>query len=102
MPALISRPNVSSFLDMTYGGWIRARKEVAGTMNMPYVRIDTSNHLLIEAADTFLKSEDAKDAAIIFETKTQLVQSIYYIIGNSFLRIVGASMDEEQSPLIRL
>ena len=56
--------------------------------------MEAANHLFVRAADDYLKSIDAIDAAIIFPSKKFLDQSLYYIIGNSFLRIIGAQMED--------
>ena len=79
----------SAVVDMAWGGWIKGRK-TANELGIPYIRVESANHLFVQAADDFLRSQDSVDAALIFETQEQLDQSLYYIIGNSFLRIIGA------------
>ncbi len=66
-------------------------------MGMPYIRVEAANHPFVRAADDFLKSRQAVDAALIFGNKVQLDQSLYYIIGNSFLRIIGAQMQDPEA-----
>ena len=79
----------SAVVDMAWGGWIKGRK-TANELGLPYLRVEAANHLFVQAADDFLRSQDSVDAALIFETQDKLDQSLYYIIGNSFLRIIGA------------
>ncbi len=38
--------------------------------------------------DSFLYARDAIDAALLFETETELDQSLYHIIGNYHLRVL--------------
>jgi hypothetical protein len=66
-------------------------------MGIPYIRVEAANHPFVRAADGYLKSRDAVDAALIFGDKVRLDQSLYYIIGNSFLRIIGAQMEDTEA-----
>ena len=63
-------------------------------MGIPYVRVEAANHLFVKAADDYLKFRNSVDAALIFPEKLGLDQSLYYIIGNSPLRIIGAQMTD--------
>ncbi len=105
----------SAVVDMAWGGWIKGRK-TAAALGLPYIRVESANHLFVQAADDFLRSQNATDAALIFEDQvslraleksdeqltfllilhlqTKLDQSLYYIIGNSFLRIIGAHQED--------
>ena len=56
----------SAVVDMAWGGWIKGRK-TAAALGLPYVRVEAANHLFVQAADDFLKSQNATDAALIFE-----------------------------------
>lgn len=85
---------ISAVVDTTWGGWIKGRKK-ALEMGLPYVRLQAANlHPFVQAADDFLKSMNAIDAALIFQDKTDLDQGLSYIIGNSFLRIVATQMQD--------
>ena len=83
----------SAVVDMAWGGWIKGRK-TANELGLPYIRLESANHLFVQAADDFLRSQKAVDAALIFEDQMKLDQSLYYIIGNSFLRIIGAQLED--------
>ena len=69
-------------------------RKTAAQIGIPYIRVETANHLFVRAADDYLKFQNAIDAAIIFPNKKKLDQSLYYIIGNSYLRIIGAQMGD--------
>ena len=69
-------------------------RKTAAQIGIPYIRVETANHLFVRAADDYLKFRNAIDAAIIFPNKKKLDQSLYYIIGNSYLRIIGAQMGD--------
>lgn len=90
---LLASGKYSAVIDMAWGGWIKGRK-TANSLGLPYLRIEAANHLFVQAADDFLKSQKAVDAALIFEDQNKLDQSLYYIIGNSFLRIIGAQLND--------
>ena len=66
-------------------------------MGMPYIRVESANHPFVRAADDYMSSMQSVDAALIFPSKTQLDQSLYYIIGNSHLRIIGAQMEDPEA-----
>ena len=91
----------SAVVDMAWGGWIKGRK-TAAKLGLPYVRLEAANHLFVQAADNFMKAQNAVDAALIFEDQIKLDQSLYYIIGNSFLRIIGARQDDPDDAFKRL
>ena len=56
----------SAVVDLAWGGWIKGRK-TASALGLPYVRAESANHLFVQAADDFLRSQNATDAALIFE-----------------------------------
>ena len=41
-----------------------------------------------------MSQRDAIDAALVFETETELDQSLYFIVGNYELRILVLSLDD--------
>ncbi len=45
--------------------------------------------------DSFLHARNAIDAALLFETESELDQSLYHIIGNYHLRVLVLSRAEE-------
>ena len=63
-------------------------------IGLPYLRVEVSNAPFVEAADNFLSQRDAIDAALVFETETELDQSLYFIVGNYELRILVLSLDD--------
>lgn len=91
----------SAVVDLSWGGWIRGRK-TANSLGLPYIRLQAANHQFVQAADDFMQAQKSVDAALIFEDKSKLDQSLYYIIGNSFLRIIGARMDDPEDSFKRL
>ena len=76
----------SAILDLTWGGWddFKMQAEKSG---MPYVRLEGANHQFVKAADDYLHDREAIDAALIFKTEQELDQSLYYLIGNSYIRV---------------
>ena len=72
-----------------------------------YLRVDSSSHQFIRAADEYLRDRwshhaamlprGAVDAALIFGSEAELDESLYWIIGNSYLRIVVISPDAKQT-----
>ncbi len=51
-------------------------------------------HFLLKAADDYLTDRDAMDAALIFETESDLEQGLYTLIGNSIVRILVVHLGE--------
>ena len=41
-----------------------------------------------------MRDRGAIDAALIFKTEAELDQSLYYLIGNSYVRVIVVSLDE--------
>ncbi len=60
----------STVVDMAWGGWIKGRK-TAAELGLPYIRVEAANHLFVQAADDFLRSQNATDAALIFEDQVR-------------------------------
>ncbi len=72
---------------------IQKTREIAQVSNAPFV----------QAADDFLYQREALDSALIFQTETELDQSLYYIIGNYEMRVLVISLDEtDRDPYQRL
>ena len=97
MCSLLSRSGtVSMVVDLTWGGWIKGRKE-AEKMGLPFVRLQAAQmHPFVQAGDDFLRALNEIDAALVFENKIALDQGLYYIIDNSFLRIIALQMQNPQ------
>ena len=76
----------SAILDLTWGGWdeIKMQAEKSG---MPYVRLEGANHQFVKAADDYLHDREAIDAALIVKTKQEWDQTLYYLNGNSYIRV---------------
>ena len=49
----------------------------------------------LKAADDYLRNREALDAALIFETEDELDQSLYYLIGNSYIRVIVINQAEQ-------
>ena len=47
---------------------------------------------LFKAADQYLHDREAIDAALIFKTESELDQSLYWLIGNSYIRFVYSTV----------
>ena len=84
---------LSMILDMTWGGWDKVAKITQGS-GIPYLRLDTTNHHFVKAADDYLSDNKAIDAALIFKTEAELDQTLYYLIGNSHIRIMVVFLDD--------
>ena len=63
----------SAIVDMAWGGWIKGRR-TAAQLGLPYLRVESANHLFVQAADDFLRSQEAVDAALIFETQVRFIR----------------------------
>lgn len=77
----------SAVVDLSWGGWAAGRR-AAGEAGAPYVHVEASNKPFVMGMDDFLYARDAIDAALLFETETELDQSLYHIIGNYHLRVL--------------
>ncbi len=74
-------------VDLTWGGWMELA-EMAEVAGFPYLRLDAANHQFVQAADDYLRDRGAIDAALVFSDEPQLDQSLYFLIGNSYIRVV--------------
>ncbi len=74
-------------VDLTWGGWMELA-EMAEAAGFPYLRLDAANHQFVQAADDYLRDRGAIDAALVFSDEPQLDQSLYFLIGNSYIRVV--------------
>ena len=89
-------------VDFSWNGWESAQ-QISKDIGVPYIRVEVSNAPFVEAADNFLTKRDAIDAALVFETESELDQSLYFIIGNYELRILVLSLDDKsRDPFDRL
>ena len=61
------------------------------------MRIETAKHLFVQAMDDFLVSRDGVDAALIYENEPEIDESLYWIIGNSYIRIMVMSLAESNT-----
>ena len=57
-------------------------------------RIDTTNHHFVKAADDYLGDNEAVDAALILKSEAELDQTLYFLIGNSYVRVMVIYMEE--------
>ncbi|CAD1477130.1 unnamed protein product [Heterotrigona itama] len=78
---------ISIILDMTWTGWDRLRN-LADQNGIIYKRGDSNTNSYIQAMDDLLMLKNATDVGLIFEDERELNQSLYYLIGNSIIRLV--------------
>ncbi|KAM0731734.1 Ionotropic receptor 25a [Formica fusca] len=78
---------ISIILDMTWTGWDKLRI-VADERGIIYKRGDCSINPYVQAIDDLLIMKNATDVGLIFEDERELNQSLYYLIGNSIIRLV--------------
>ncbi|XP_076224221.1 ionotropic receptor 8a isoform X2 [Nomia melanderi] len=78
---------VSIILDMTWTGWEKVRT-VADENGIIYKRGDCKINSYVQAIDDLLMLKNATDVGLIFEDERELNQSLYYLIGNSIIRLV--------------
>ncbi|KAK9303879.1 hypothetical protein QLX08_004603 [Tetragonisca angustula] len=78
---------ISIILDMTWTGWDRLRN-LADQKGIIYKRGDSNTNSYIQAIDDLLMLKNATDVGLIFEDERELNQSLYYLIGNSIIRLV--------------
>ena len=112
---LLRQQQFSLILDLSWGGWEAARR-VAELSGVPYLRLQTAKHALVEAVEDFLSSRHAVDAALIFETEAEVTrpcvvhyctvrycslpqvdEALYWMIGRSQLRIMVLQLDAEDT-----
>ncbi|KOX78574.1 Glutamate receptor, ionotropic kainate 1 [Melipona quadrifasciata] len=72
---------------MTWTGWDRLRN-LADQNGIIYKRGDSNTNPYIQAIDDLLMLKNATDVGLIFEDERELNQSLYYLIGNSIIRLV--------------
>lgn len=92
----IEGQDYSAIIDLTWGGFddMKMQAEKSG---MPYVRLEGANHQFVKAADDYLHDREAIDAALIFKTEAELDQSLYYLIGNSYIRVIVVNLEESDA-----
>ena len=61
------------------------------------MRIEVAKHLFVEASNDFLLDRNAVDAGLIYETEAEIDESLYWIIGNSYIRIMVMQLDLEDT-----
>ena len=83
----------AAIVDLTWNGWeeVGAKSKVNG---FPYIRLDSTVHHFVKAADNYLLDNEAVDTALIFRTEAELDQTLHYLIGNSNLRVMVVDMEE--------
>ena len=93
---VLKQKSFSLVLDLTWGGWTELRS-VAERNALPYLRLETAKHLFVRAMDDFLVERNAVDAALIFQNEEEIDEALYWIIGNSFVRILVMSLAESDT-----
>ncbi|XP_044012074.1 ionotropic receptor 25a [Aphidius gifuensis] len=78
---------VTIILDTTYTGWDKIRS-YALQNGIIYVRSSGSIIPYVNAVDDLLLKKNATDVALIFGNEEELNHSLYYLIGNSIIRLV--------------
>lgn len=114
---ILSAGSFSLIVDLSWGGWQELRDK-AKASGFPYIRLDAANHqfvqvlvmifvmmatlashgspcYLLQAADDYLRDREAMDAALLFETESQLDQSLYFLIGHSVIRVIVMELGED-------
>ena len=56
-----------------------------------------AKHLFVEASNDFLLDRNAVDAGLIYEKEAEIDESLYWIIGNSYIRIMVMQLDLEDT-----
>lgn len=82
-------------VDLSWSGW-KVAKSKSSEKGIPYVHVEASNQAFVQGIDEFLFAREAIDAALLFESETELDQSLYHIIGNYHLRVLVLSMTENK------
>ena len=90
---VLQQKSFSLILDLTWGGWPDLRS-VAERNGLPYLRLETAKHLFVRAMDDFLVERNAVDAVLVFQNEEEIDEALYWIIGNSFVRILVMSLAE--------
>ena len=93
---MLAQSSFSLILDLTWAGWTELRTVAEGT-GLPYLRLETAKHLFVQAMDQFLVERNALDAALVFERENEIDEALYWIIGNSYVRILVMSLEEEDT-----
>ena len=88
---VLQQKSFSLILDLTWGGWAEIRS-VAERNGLPYLRLETAKHLFVRAMDDFLVERNAVDAVLVFQNEEEIDEALYWIIGNSFVRILVMSL----------
>ncbi|THK33259.1 ionotropic receptor 25a [Diachasma alloeum] len=78
---------ITLVLDITYTGWDRLQA-LAHNNSILYLRTGGSIIPYVQAIDDLLLKKNATDVALIFENTRELNESLYYLIGNSIIRLV--------------
>ncbi|XP_043275126.1 uncharacterized protein [Venturia canescens] len=78
---------ITMLLDLTWTGWEQLQK-IAASNTIIYRRGELAILPYIQALDDLLTDKNATDMALIFENEQDLNQSLYYLIGESIIRLV--------------
>ncbi|XP_008206325.2 glutamate receptor ionotropic, kainate 1 [Nasonia vitripennis] len=78
---------ITMILDMTWTGWDKLR-DLARDFGIIYKRADTTISAYVQAVDDTMMLKNTTDAALIFQNEKELNQTLYYLIGNSIIRLV--------------
>ncbi|XP_068085158.1 ionotropic receptor 25a [Anabrus simplex] len=82
------KAGVSAIIDFTWTGWVKVQN-MSSYAAIPYVRVDATISNYVAAVENYLSKRTATDAALIFHTETELDQTLYYLIGNSIIRVIA-------------
>ncbi|XP_043478065.1 ionotropic receptor 25a isoform X2 [Leptopilina heterotoma] len=78
---------ITLIIDFTWTGWDKLKK-IASSQGIVYVRGDVSISPFVQAMDDLLYMKNTTDSALIFENEKELNETLYYLIGNSIIRLV--------------
>ncbi|PSN54615.1 Ionotropic receptor 8a [Blattella germanica] len=78
---------VTVIVDLTWTGWSRIRV-LSESTGIPYIRADATIGGFVQVIDAYLTERQSTDAALIFQNEEELDQALYYLIGNSIIRVI--------------
>ena len=90
---VLAKTSFSLILDLTWAGWPQLRAVAEGN-GLPYLRLETAKHLFVQAMDDFLVERSTLDAVLVFENENEIDETLYWIIGNSYIRILVMSLED--------
>ncbi|KAJ6638711.1 Glutamate receptor 2, partial [Pseudolycoriella hygida] len=78
---------VTTIIDFTYAPWTEL-KELTTVWKIPYYHVDVTIGSYVAALSKYLQKKDAIDAALIFQSEKDQLESLYHLVQGSNLRTV--------------